>query len=97
MRASRHGHIAVLTSDGHVSIHDAGSLTEVTRKRKLHNLTITSLCFKEEEGIIITSGQDYKYCIVPLTAESTFAFARNMLLNMAILLLILLYFAEWLA
>lgn len=96
MRASRHGHLAVLTSDGFLSIHDASSLNEITSKRKLHNMPITSLCFKEEEGTIITAGLDYKYCIVPLTAESTFAFVRNLFLNMALLLLILLYVAEWL-
>lgn len=50
MRASRHGYIGVMTSDGHLSIHDSGSLNEITRKRKLHNMPITSLCFKEDEG-----------------------------------------------
>ena len=96
MRASRTGTIAVLASDGHVSLLDAGSLEETTKKRQPHTMPITSCVFKDDEKMLITSGLDYKYCIIPQNPTSLLSYVRNMFLNMAILLIILLYFAEWL-
>lgn len=65
MKASRMGQIAVMTSDGHVSILDALTLEETTKKMHPHVMPITALCFKEAEKEIITAGLDYKYCILP--------------------------------
>lgn len=67
MRASRDGKLAVMTSDGWVGIHDAVSLQETTGKRKLHNMPVTSLAFREEEDMIATAGLDYKYFFVPVS------------------------------
>ena len=49
MKASRMGQIAVMTSDGHVSILDALTLDETVSKRKPHTMPITAMCFKDEE------------------------------------------------
>ena len=95
MKASKMGQIAVLTSEGHVSILDAMTLTETVAKRKPHTMPITALCFKDEEKEIITAGLDYKYCILPQSTTSVLGFLRDMLLNMGLLLLILFYVAEW--
>ena len=86
-----------MASDGHVSMHDALTLKETTNKRKPHVMPITSLVFKEEEQLIITAGLDYKYCILPQNASSMLSYVGALMVNMGILLLILLYFAEWLA
>ena len=87
----------MMASDGHVSMHDALTLKETTNKRKPHVMPITSLVFKEEEQLIITAGLDYKYCILPQNASSMLSYVGALMVNMGILLLILLYFAEWLA
>ena len=58
-------------------------------------MPITAIVFLEEEERIITAGLDYKYVILPLSASSWMQFLLKLLMNMGILLLILLYFAEW--
>ena len=58
-------------------------------------MPITAIVFLEEEERIITAGLDYKYVILPLSAGSWMQFLLKLLMNMGILLLILLYFAEW--
>ena len=65
MRASRMGQICVMTSDGFVSLLDAMNLQETTPIRKVHNMPISNVCFRDDEGVMITSGIDYKYCIIP--------------------------------
>lgn len=96
MKASRTGTIAVLCSDGHISLLDASNLTEITRKRRPHVMPITSIVFREEDNLIVTAGLDYKYCILPLTSTSFLDYGKTLMFNMALLVLILLYFAEWL-
>ena len=95
IKASRSGKIAVMMSDGHLSLIDAGSLKPTSVMRKPHEMPITAAVFREEEGQIITSGLDYKYCVLPVNPQSMFEFVRDLLLNMAILLIILLYVADW--
>ena len=65
MRASRKGTLCVMTSDGYICLLDAKTLKETSSKRKPHNMPITSVVFRDEENIMITSGIDYKYCIIP--------------------------------
>jgi len=96
MRASRQGQLAVLTSDGHICLLDAGTLTETTSKRRPHVMPITAIVFLEEEERIITAGLDYKYVILPMSSGTWLGFFTKMAFNMGILLLLLLYFAEWL-
>ena len=96
MRASRQGEIAVLTSDGHVCMLEAASLSETTSKRRPHVMPITSLVFSGSDGDrIITAGLDYKYCILPKTSSSWLKFFTTLLFNMGFFLVLLLYFAEW--
>jgi len=59
-------------------------------------MPITSIVFLEEEKMIITAGLDYKYCILPMSGSSWGSFFVKLMLNMGLLLLLLLYFAEWL-
>ena len=47
-----------------MSILDSNTLGTITAKRKLHNMPITGVVFKEGEKMIITAGLDYRYCIV---------------------------------
>ncbi len=96
MRVSRSGTIAVLCSDGHLSLHEASSLNETTRKRRPHVMPITAAVFRDEEGTVVTAGLDYKYCILPQTSTSILDYGKTLLFNVALLLVILLYFAEWL-
>ena len=56
-------------------------------------MPITSCVFKDDEKLLITSGLDYKYCILPQSPTSILAYVRNLFLNMAVLLLILLSFS----
>ena len=95
MRASRQGQIAVLTSDGYVSLLDAASLSETTSKRRPHVMPITSAVFLEDEQKIITAGLDYKYCILPMSASTWLGMVTKLLINMGFFLLLLLYFAGW--
>lgn len=59
-------------------------------------MPITALVFLEEQERIITAGLDYKYVILPMSAGTWKGFFMKMMINIAISLLILLYFAEWL-
>ena len=46
---------------------------------------------------IVTAGLDYKYFFLPMSSGSILGYVKDLFLNMMVFMLILLYFAEWLA
>ena len=96
MRASRSGVIAIFTSDGWVSLVDAGTLKETTPKRKVHNHVCSAVAFREDLSEIVTAGLDYKYFFLPMSSGSILGYIRDLFVNMILFMFILLYFAEWL-
>ena len=59
-------------------------------------MPISNVVFREESNMIITSGLDYKYKFVPLSSFSAVREIRKLLMYIAIMVVILLYFIDYL-
>ena len=59
-------------------------------------MPISNVVFREDSNMIITSGLDYKYKFVPLSSFSAVREIRKLLMYIAIMVLILLYFIDYL-
>jgi len=79
MKIHRNGTICVPTSDGHVVLVDSDSLTVQSKPRKLHNMPITCVTFKDEDTLI-TGSSDFTYNIVPLSTFSAVTSVKNLLI-----------------
>ena len=75
---------------------DSESLAPLTKPKKLHNMPISNVVFREESNSIVTSGLDYRYNFVPLSSFSAINEIKKLLFYMAIALLVLLYFIDYL-
>merc|ERR1712060_221000 len=96
IRASASGRICVMSSDGFISLVDLETLAAEGKPRKLHNMPISSAVFREESNTLVTVGLDYRYNFVPLSSFSAFNEVKNLLMYMAIAVLVLLYFIDYL-
>lgn len=85
-----------MTSDGFINLVDSESLVPLTKPKKIHNMPILCAVFREESNMLITAGLDYKYNFVPLSSFSPVTAIKNLLMYMAIAILILLYFVDYL-
>ena len=85
-----------MTSDGFVNLVDSETLTPLTKPKKLHNMPISNVVFKEDSNMLITSALDYKYKFVPLSSFSAVREIRKLLMYVAIMVLLLLYFIDYL-
>ena len=85
-----------MTSDGFVNLVDSDSLTPLTKPKKLHNMPISNVVFKEDSNVLITSALDYKYKFVPLSSFSAVHEIKKLLMYVAIMVLLLLYFIDYL-
>ena len=59
-------------------------------------MPISNVVFREDSNMIITSGLDYKYKFVPLSSFSAVHEIKKLLMYIAIMVLILLYFIDYL-
>ena len=59
-------------------------------------MPISNVVFREDSNMIITSGLDYKYKFVPLSSFSGVREIRKLLMYIAIMVVILLYFIDYL-
>ena len=59
-------------------------------------MPISNVVFREDSNMIITSGLDYKYKFVSLSSFSAVREIRKLLMYIAIMVLILLYFIDYL-
>ena len=59
-------------------------------------MPISNVVFREESNSIITSGLDYRYCFVSLSSFSAINEIKKLFLYMGIVLLVLLYFIDYL-
>ena len=59
-------------------------------------MPISNVVFREDSNMIITSGLDYKYKFVPLSSFSAVREIRKLLMYIAIMVVILLYFIDYL-
>ena len=75
---------------------DLETLTPLSKPKKLHNMPISSAVFREDSNTLITTGLDYRYNFVPLNSFSATAELKNLLMYMAIAILLLLYFIDYL-
>ena len=85
-----------MTSDGFVNLVDAESLVPLSKPKKLHNMVVSNVVFREDSNEIITSGLDFRYRIVSLSSFSAFNEIKKILMCMAIVILVLLYFIDYL-
>ena len=85
-----------MTSDGFANLVDIESLAPLTKPKKLHNFPISNVVFREDSNSIITCGPDYRYNIVPLSSFSAINEIKKLLMYMAIVILLLLYFIDYL-
>ena len=85
-----------MTSDGFVNLVDSETLVPLTKPKKLHNMPISNVVFREDSNMIITSGLDYKYKFVHLSSFSAVHEIKKLLMYIAIMVLILLYFIDYL-
>ena len=97
MKASRGGLISIMYGDGHVSLLEAHTLKETTQKRKVHTMPVTGVVFRDDEEVLITAGLDYKYCVLKNFYRAPMWHKLvDLMFYMGFLLVLLLYFAEWL-
>jgi hypothetical protein len=94
MRVARHGQICVNTSDGFAIILDADSLKPALKPKKLSNMPITSSGFFQEE-LLVSASADYCYNLIPLSSFSAVGAIRNLVIQIAVLLLILLFAVDY--
>ena len=59
-------------------------------------MPISNVVFREDSNMIITSGLDYKYKFVSLSSFSAVREIRKLLMYIAIMVVILLYFIDYL-
>ena len=85
-----------MTSDGFVNLVDSETLKPLTKPKKLHNMPISNVVFKEDSNVLITSALDYKYKFVPLSSFSAVREIQKLLMYVAIMVLLLLYFIDYL-
>ena len=85
-----------MTSDGFANLFDSETLAPLAQPKKLHNLPISNVVFREDSNMLITSGLDYKYKFVPLSSFSAVREMKRLLTYIAIMILILLYLVDYL-
>ena len=85
-----------MTSDGWVNMVDLETLTPLTKPKKLHNMMIQNAAFLEDGNALVTCGLDYRYNFVPVSSFSALTEIKNLLMYMAIIILVLLYFVDYL-
>ena len=88
--------MCVMSSDGFINLVDLETLAPLAKPKKLHNMPISSAVFREESNTLITTGLDYRYNFVPLSSFSAMNEMKNLLMYMAIVILVLLYFIDYL-
>ena len=94
MQRSRHGQIAVLTSDGIVNIVDSDSLASVCAPRKISTMPVTCAVYNGDD-MLITGSADYTYNLIPLNSFSALSAIRSLIVQMIILVLILLFAVDF--
>ena len=92
--APRSGQICVFTSDGWVSIYNGQTLQREINPQKHHNMPICNAKWVETQNTIVTAGSDFRYNLVNLRPASSTS--KRLLMQIALLILILLYFADYL-
>lgn len=85
-----------MSSDGFVNLVDLETLAPIAKPRKLHNMPVSSVVFREETNELVTAGIDYRYNFVSLSSFSAMTEVKNLLMYMAIVILVLLYFIDYL-
>jgi hypothetical protein len=94
MQRSRSGQISVLSSDGVVSIVDSETLQPVYQPKKLGTMPITSAVFYGD-NTLITGSADYCYNLIPLNTFSALNAFRNLVIQLALLLLVILFVVDF--
>lgn len=94
MQRSRHGQICVLSSDGFVTVVDCDTLRPVFQPRKLGSMPITSAVYYGDD-MLITGSADYCYNLLPLNTFSALNALRNLVIQIALLLLLILFAVDF--
>ena len=84
----------MLQSDGHVTIVDFDTLEQLYAPKKLGTMPITSAVYFGNDTLI-TGSADYCYNLIPLNTFSALHAVRNLFIQMALLLLVILFAVDF--
>lgn len=88
--------VCVMTSDGFANLIDSTSLKSALLPKKSHNMPLTACAFLPEQNRLVTVSTDYSYKFTRMTDFSYRKSLQTLLFQMGVLLVILVYVADYL-